>query len=302
LADNPLVDYQQETIQNIIPDPRGVSVHTSRKRYRAKKLFNSILPTFQPQPERIYLWQHFAGWEVEFEHDVLEPECIHLMDFQTSQANGPCFFYLLPFTHQKGLVECTVFSEKVWDKTAYEGAIHQYINTHFPDQAFQIRRREFGRIPMTNHRFGTEGHPHIIPIGTAAGLTKPTTGYTFSRIQTDSQQIVAAVSNGTPLTAHRTQGSRYTFYDDLLLYLIHHQPDQISRIFSSLFQRNPIRNILRFLDEDGSLLQDLSLILRLPWRPFLEAIWAYYLRPYRQTFPDFLTSSVSHHEPHTLSH
>ena len=43
-------------------------------------------------------------------------------------------------------------------------------------------------------------------------------------------------------------------------------------IFGALFARNPLRRVLRFLDESSTPLEELQLIATLPPRPFLQAL------------------------------
>ena len=57
------------------------------------------------------LWQHFYGVEIETKNNFFDDEIFNLMDFACDQRNRVHFFYTLPFTKKKALVETTWISE-----------------------------------------------------------------------------------------------------------------------------------------------------------------------------------------------
>ena len=56
-----------------------------------------------------YLKQHFLGWEVETANPVFDPQVVTLFDLRTPQREGITFFYTLPFSCTRALVEYTLF-------------------------------------------------------------------------------------------------------------------------------------------------------------------------------------------------
>ena len=57
------------------------------------------------------LWQHFQGVEIETTKNIFDEEIINLMDFNCDQRNELHFFYTLPLSKNKALVETTWISD-----------------------------------------------------------------------------------------------------------------------------------------------------------------------------------------------
>ncbi len=299
LKENSQIEFRFEKVLALEDLDRGAKVLTEERQYQGSYVFNSInFPIQQQKSRNIYLAQHFYGWFLEMENEVFDPEQMTLMDFRVLQGNEVCFVYILPFSKRKALVEFTVFSASVWDKDAYLGPLSSYMEEKFPGQAFDILQEEKGVIPMTNHQFERYKGKHIINIGTAGGFTKATTGYTFQRIQRDTQALVdAMIEKGKPYYSLKKK-VRFQFYDNLLLYLIHTNGGDVHKIFDQLFAKNDFRTILRFLDEQTKLWEELYILGRLPWMPFLKAIKDYYIvrKPIENRSSCFLPQKLSEHE------
>lgn len=276
LEQNPQIEFRYEKVDSVEDLPEGSVVYTSQGSYYARYTFNSIIFPLQREPEQyFYLSQHFGGWFVETQKPVFDPNRIRLMDFRIEQNDEVRFVYILPFSETEALVEYTVFSENTWHTDAYDQALRQYLTEELGVNHYTITHRERGSIPMTNHPFARQKGKHVVNLGTAAGLTKATTGYTFLSIQRHAQQLVQALEkSGEPVVKPRKR-ARFAFYDELLLYLIRNQGWRIRDIFARLFRQNDFRTILRFLAEDTRLHEELPILIRLPWGPFFRAIWDY---------------------------
>ncbi|MGB0930928.1 MAG: lycopene cyclase family protein, partial [Chitinophagales bacterium] len=131
-----------------------------------------------------------------------------------------------------------------------------------------------GIIPMTDHPLPQRPHPQkrIMHIGTRGGRSKPSTGYTFWRIQKDCEQIVKSLENTEQPFYPPIYASRFLQYDRLLLSILQHRGEQIRPIFIDMFKHNPIDRIFRFLNEESSLVDDLKIMASVPSMPFLEAL------------------------------
>ena len=122
------------------------------------------------------------------------------------------------------------------------------------------------RVPQRLHG------PSWIGIGTAGGLTKPTTGYTVARCVRDAERMMEAYKRTGEFSVPAPPPGRFRWYDKLLLRIIRDEPQEVPRILWTLFSRNPIEKILRFLDEETSITDEVQIFWSLPWRPFLRAI------------------------------
>lgn len=275
ILDDSMFEYCQESVTKVSTQKNEVWVQTTHNTYIASWAFNSIPPNPPKTQQDIWLKQHFIGYFLETPEAVFDPTEVSFMDFSTDFPNA--FMYVLPFSPTRALVEFTVFSEEIWDEHIYKDQIAKYLREKFQTTSFNIQEMEKGVIPMTSFQFPKRDSERVINIGTRGGMTKATTGYTFLNIQKDSQRIVdQLIRTGTPLYSNDRK-KRYRFYDNLLLDIIKHEPEQLKRIMTVLFKRNKISRVLRFLDEKTALGTELLLLLRLPWLPFFRAIYRFYL-------------------------
>jgi lycopene beta-cyclase len=299
------------------------TMHTSSGDYVAPHIFQSVrfesknkfikqsndnLDSGSDNPITSALKQHFVGLEIEVNPDKF-PNKFHadrvtLMDFRVDQQDGVGFMYILPFSANQALIEYTLFSQKLLPDEVYISEIHRYLSDHFAleVQDFTVIRREKGNIPMEMNALGSDEDSisGIVPIGVVSGITKPTTGYTFSRIHRRNKAIVAQLAthhrlspapntttppsttstpspkSQTPLTS---TSRRFRFYDQLLLHILSSTPEIAPEIFATLFRRNSADSILHFLDEKSTLWQEIRIFATLPKWPFLRAVWNSYLRP-----------------------
>jgi lycopene beta-cyclase len=137
---------------------------------------------------------------------------------------------------------------------------------------YRILESEHGVIPMTDHPFPHRLGARILAIGTRGGRVKPSTGYAFARIQRDSRRIVdSLVRTGQPF-AIPPDPLRYRFYDSVVLDVFAKEPELGRPILASIFARNPVQRVLRFLDDKTSLWEDLQILRSPEAGPFLRAV------------------------------
>jgi len=193
------------------------------------------------------------------------------MDFRVSQQHGTTFVYIMPFSETKALVEFTLFSGKLLEPLQYDEGLKDYITKFLAVDSYKILEEEFGVIPMTNHKFPSS-KGSIINIGTAGGQTKASSGYTFRFIQKHSARIVEnLVKRGNPFIPMHRGPRRFKFYDSTLLYILKHNKLAGDKIFTKLFKKNKPQQVLRFLDNESSVVDELKIISSLPTMPFLKA-------------------------------
>jgi lycopene beta-cyclase len=203
---------------------------------------------------------------------AFNPEQATLMDFRIDQTEATCFVYIMPFTSSKALVEYTMFSKEVLNDQEYEKQLKNYLATYLPRINYSILEKEYGLIPMTDHRFPIR-QGNIISIGTAGGQTKASTGYTFNFIQKHSAALVDQLAKtGHPFLPKKRK-SRHGFYDSVLLAVLSKGEVPGRTIFTRIFSKNKPEAVLRFLDNESSIADETGIISSLPSRPFLKAAW-----------------------------
>ncbi|NJN15272.1 MAG: Lycopene cyclase [Oscillochloris sp.] len=268
----PNVTLLQATVDRIIDGPDAAQVVVGDTTYSGTWVFDSIFrPAEIVESERHqYLQLHFKGWEIETGADVFRPEAATLMDFRTPQEGETRFFYVLPFAPNRALVEFTVFSDQRFSHQEYSEALREYLAEVLNVTEYTIVAEEQGVIPATDHPFPRRVGEHVMTIGTKGGRVKPTTGYAFVRIQHDSAAIIRSlIDHGHPFNVPE-DSLRYRMLDTIMLEMMDHYGADLKPVFATLFERNPIQRIFRFLDEEGTPLENVQLIATLPPWQFIQ--------------------------------
>ena len=273
LKDSPEVEIRYGHIGKIKDEGTRATVSVDGDMYSAGYVFNSLPLEKMPfQPGKHYLLQHFKGWWIKTENPVFDARNATLMDFRVSQKHGTAFVYVLPLNARRALVEYTIFSPAVLDPEAYDEGLRAYVKDFLNGGHYQIEEEEFGVIPMTNHVFPTH-RGRIVYIGTAGGQTKPSTGYTFRFIQKHSQAIASAIKGtGKPYVKKTWVDRRFHFYDSTLLRILSEEKLGGKEIFTRMFQRNAIQDVLKFLDNETTLWEDWRITTTLQKRVFVQAV------------------------------
>lgn len=267
----PHIHFKQDEITAINEEKDQVTVLCKRGEYSGKLCFSSI-PVEKYSSNEYYLKQHFLGWEIEFEEDTFDTDVVDLMDFRMPQKEEVRFFYTLPFSVKRALIEFTIFSERVFDGVAeYEEYLERYIDEHFRGQKFKILDKENGVIPMTTHSFHKSGQSKIIHIGNLSGRVKPSSGYAFSRIQEEVHDIITELKKGKKQIGLNNK-NRFLFYDKILFNVITRGRLLGADIFLMLFERNRSVDVLTFLNEKTDLWQEIKIFSSLPFLPFFRAM------------------------------
>ena len=198
------------------------------------------------------------------------------MDFQQNSEQLTTFFYILPYSENEALIEYTVFSTQELDYKKMEPAIAEYISTSLGQKNFEILFKEEGSIPMTTFAASNVISQKITHLGTIAGCSKPSTGYTFHNIQKHCKSIVEnlenAASNEKGIWSRKL---RYAFYDNIILNIAKKWPKALPNVFFNLFETNPGAEILRFLNEETRFINELKILSKLKFPIFVKSLFHY---------------------------
>lgn len=247
----------------------GVEVKTKNETIASKLVFDSRPPSFLPlKTNETHLRQSFLGYVISVDNNIPNPNCIDLMDFKVEQNDSTQFVYVLPFSEKKLLVELTRFGVLPLKPKDAEPIFNEYITNRYGN--YKIVAIEIGSIPMCNAKIDTEHLPNVISIGGRAGAIKPSTGYAFKNMFIQAENIAESIQNNFKFKV-KNNSSRFKFYDRLLLLILSQQPHLGKPIFLTLFQKNKIQNVMKFMDEKTSILQDIKILSSLPFKPFLKA-------------------------------
>ncbi|MGC9348146.1 MAG: lycopene cyclase family protein [Anaerolineae bacterium] len=268
------VDFLLGTVERIADGETAAEVTVNALTYSGNWVFDSRYRAadYRPLTRRYhYLIQHFLGWELETSNRVFAPDCVQWFDFRTPQRDDMRFFYVLPYTERRALVEYTVFSANLLPLETYREALRAYINTTLGAEHYHILEEEEDLIPMTDHPARRRAGRRIMNIGTRGGRVKPSSGYAFRRIQSDATAIVSSLKRKDHPFDVPSTSPRYAFFDAMLLDILEHHGNLGKLIFTRLFQRNPITRVFRFLDEEDNWRENLKLMASVPSWPFIRA-------------------------------
>ncbi len=271
------------TFENVVDfsdDRNHINLTTDRNRYHSKKLFNSIPKANLNFGNTPVLLQHFVGWVIESPQLPFVQDEMLLMDFTVPQQNATRFMYVLPFSQTQALFEYTLFSPNLIDKHEYEQEIRAYLSRkNITD--YTIQKTESGVIPMTVYPFWKANTKNILHIGTAGGWTKPGTGYTFLNAVPLAAKLARDLKNHNTDFTHFFKTNRFLWYDRLLIDVLYRDNAIGQKLFTQLFTKANPANVLRFLQQQTNVWQELPILLACPTLPFLKAA-VRSLRPYKK--------------------
>lgn len=242
--------------------------------YSAEHVFDSrIDPAFFDSKDCFTrILQHFKGWEIETEADFFNPEEFIIMDFRLKYNKSTSFNYVLPTSPRHALIEFTLFTPELIQEREYDRVLEAYLHRILQLPKYSIIEVEKGIIPMSDFPFHNQHEDNLTKIGTAGSWVRPSTGYSFKNSEKYSQQIVANIKAGRrPATG--VARNRHRQYDKILLTILKDRNELGEELFTTMFKRNPIQQIFKFLDEDTNLLEDLKIMSSFRAAPFLEALY-----------------------------
>ncbi len=268
----PNVEIKIEKVIDLHSDDHQAIVKTENNIYTTDYAFNSILfKKLTPTKNKYLLLQHFKGWMIETEKPCFDPAVATFMDFTVDQTRGTTFMYILPVSENKALVEYTMFTENILSSEEYDVELRKYILQKLKINEYKILHEEFGIIPMTNQKFVTN-NGRIINIGTAGEQTKASSGFTFQFIQKQSDKVIdSLLKNKWPIQSKGFNEKKFRFYDSVLLNILVNKKMSGAKIFARIFQNSSSEAILKFLDNESDLLDDLEIIYSLPIKKFFIA-------------------------------
>lgn len=215
----------------------------------------------------------FSGARVRTTRRTFDPRTATLFDFRTPQCGEARFVYVLPVSPHEAFVELTCFTARRAPLTPASATrtLRSYLLETTGHGAHCLHLREHGGYPLGGCETASPG-PGVVELGTRAGLLKPSTGYAFGRIQRDAARLATSVAHGGPLT-HEPHKRRFSWLDTVFLSAVADDPCVLEHAFDALLHGDDAAaGLLRFLDEDSALGQDVRLVSRLPWRPFVAAV------------------------------
>ena len=230
-------------------------------------VFNSV---FKSRLDKSELWQHFQGVEIETSKNIFDDEILNLMDFNCDQKNDVHFFYTLPFKKNRAVIETTWLSN-LEDQSLmdYDLQLENYIKNNLGIKNYKINFTEKGAIPLFYPSFKNDNRN--INIGSAGGMTRLSTGYTFLNIQEHSKYIVKNINKIEKIKTFNL-GKKYQFLDKVFLRVLERYPEKMPKIFFDMFKTSS-NTVIKFLSNKSNIFEDINIISKMPKIIFIKALF-----------------------------
>ena len=192
------------------------------------------------------------------------------MDFNCDQRNDVHFFYTLPFSKNKALIETTWLSD-LEDQSLmdYDLQLENYIKNNLGIKNYKINFTEKGAIPLFHPL--NKNNKKTVYIGSAGGMTRLSTGYTFLNIQEHSKYIVENIDKIEKIKMYNI-GKKYQFLDKIFLRVLKNNPDKMPKIFFEMFKASS-NCVIKFLSNKSNIFEDINIIGRMPKLIFMRALF-----------------------------
>ena len=253
---NQEINYFKETSD-------GVYLDINEKSYFSEIVFDSR----PSQVESGKLLQHFYGIEVESNKKAFNTNEVTLMHFQDNDKEIH-FFYILPYSEKKALIETTYFSKKIYQEQKYLKDIESYINKEYPKINFKYGFKEKGVIPM--YEIKNNVSSKIIKIGTAGNWTRISTGYTLQNSFKKSREIVDCIINKKKIKLKKDMISN--FLDKVFCKYLEIYPEKSNILFIRFFEKLKLSIIIKFLTNKYHFFDLIKVIFSLPKLQLLKCL------------------------------
>tara|TARA_Y100000768_G_C23712892_1_gene556622 strand:- start:129 stop:710 length:582 start_codon:yes stop_codon:yes gene_type:complete len=192
------------------------------------------------------------------------------MDFNCDQRDDVHFFYTLPFSRNRALIETTWLSD-LEDQSLmnYDLQLENYIKNNLGITSYKINFTEKGAIPLFYPPFKND--KKTINIGSAGGMTRLSTGYTFLNIQEHSKYIVKNIEKIKKIKTFNL-GKKYQFLDKVFLRVLEQYPEKMPKIFFDMFKTSS-NTIIKFLSNKSNIFEDINIISKMPKLIFIRALF-----------------------------
>ena len=134
---------------------------------------------------------------------------------------------------------------------------------------YKINYTEKGAIPLFTPSL--RNNKKIINIGSAGGMTRLSTGYTFLNIQEHSRYIIKNIDNINSAKIF-SLAKKYQFLDKVFLKVLKKHPEKMPQIFFNMFKSSS-STIIKFLSNKSNIIEDIKIISKMPKLIFLKALF-----------------------------
>ena len=256
------LDVKNKKVVEYLPIQNYFKIITSdNKEYYAEKIFDSR----SVKEKKGELLQHFFGVNITVPDNTFNENKLTLMYF-TKENNILHFIYVLPFSHNKALVESTVFSKEVFRISWYRKKIDDYLKLNNIIITKEMST-EKGVIPMFFSEEKKSPYSNIFNIGIRGGACKPSTGYAFSFLIKQIQLLKNSKKNYVNI--HKFLEKKM---DKIFINFLKNNNED-GKSFIKLASNLDGNEFQSFMMGESNLLTKLKIIKSMPKLPFLKEVF-----------------------------
>ena len=226
--------------------------------------------------DKSQMYQCFIGHHVVLQQ-ALDETTAELMTDMHCDEHGFIFTYVLPLSTHEAIIEVTRFSTSQTPWAILQDDLQALINRrgwiiqHTP-------HKEQARLPMglpapeTKPGTVSTAKGVWVTAGTAGGALRPSSGYGFLRIQRWASDCAQSIEQCHFPIAHPPQHSVLAWMDRIFLRVLARYPNLTPQLFFSLYRKAATPRLIRFMNDEASLVDCLSVMAALPSGPFLSRL------------------------------
>jgi lycopene beta-cyclase len=271
ITSNHFIELSQgKSAIDVNPHPSGFLITLSdNKTIIANKIIDTRPPVYT-ESRQAKLWQIFYGIEIKTHEPAFDINTVGLMDDLCMKSNATQFQYTLPFSDCHALIETTIFTPVLQPPKLLHEQLKNSLRKRFGDQGFTILRSEQAFLPMGLQSLPSPKFSGYSYGGTSAGAIRPATGYAFMRIQRWAKHCANQLSAGKSSPTINYSTSIAKAMDSIFLSVLHDNPSLGVSFFQSLAERVDPAALVRFLSDEGRLLDYWQILKALPTMRFLS--------------------------------
>ncbi len=194
------------------------------------------------------------------------------MQDMATDRYGFKFNYILPMSANHVLIESTRFCHDRAAIRQLDADLELALQRYARGSDYQVVRREQGIIPMGLETAEQVVHPNWIRAGGAGGAIRAATGYAYRRIQRWSKLCAEEILINDRIIPQPAEPWLLGWMDRIFLQVIRRHPELAPELFIALAEKVEPAALVRFLSDQPSLQDLLSVILALPARPFIQQL------------------------------
>jgi lycopene beta-cyclase len=227
-----------------------------------------VVDTRSESIENALLYQSFLGQEIQLTEPICSHDTVRLMCNMKANNQGISFYYLLPLTEDRVLVEPTIFSRQVLPPLQLQPLFQEIYNIE-NIEVKKVLRQESAVLPMGREYKSPKAG--VIKGGIAGGALRSSSGYGFLRIQHWAEQCAYSILNDQNATYY-SQDPFQEKMDRLFLQVIRNNPKLGLYNFMQLSTHLSPDIFASFMSDSSTYYQWVQVIRALPKWPFIKEL------------------------------